>query len=33
VEGGQITGLPTEYVGFKNIYRFGSVAKWVSITC
>lgn len=27
VEGGQITGLPTEYVGFKNIYRFGSVAK------
>jgi hypothetical protein len=27
VDGGQITGLPSGYVGFKNIYRFGSVAK------
>jgi hypothetical protein len=27
VEGGQITGLPSEYVGFKNVYRYGSVAK------
>jgi hypothetical protein len=26
-DGGQITGLPSGYVGFKNIYKFGSVAK------